>query len=120
MIKKNKLFQQRDHLGGHLKNTCTHVYDVLEEIEKRIDSINLLDNVVVVNQELESINKSVKKLKEWLSIPMDEAYQYSPYKLYDDMKFWEEKYKSSPYVIKNKDLDKIRPSAKDVERFEKN
>ena len=51
---------------------------------------------------------------------MDEAYQYSPYKLYDDMKFWEEKYKSSPYVIKNKDLDKIRPSAQDVERFEKN
>lgn len=120
MIKKNKLFQQRDHLGGHLKNTCTHVYDILEKIEKDIDSINLLDNIVIVNKELESINKSVNKLKKWLEIPMDEAYQYSPYELYDDLKFWDEKYKSSPYVIKNKDLKNIRPNAEDVERFEKN
>ena len=80
MIKKNKLFQQRDHLGGHLKNTCTHVYDVLDKIEDHIDGINLLDNVEIVNKELENINKNVRKLKEWLAIPMDEAYQYSPYK----------------------------------------
>tara|TARA_R100000781_G_C3984803_1_gene94838 strand:- start:51 stop:413 length:363 start_codon:yes stop_codon:yes gene_type:complete len=120
MIKKNKLFQQRAHLGGHLKNTCTHVYDILDEIQGDIDSVDLLDNVTVVNKHLENIKEKVKTLKEWLTIPMDEAYQYSPYKLYDDMKFWEEKYKSSPYVIKNKDLDKIRPSAQDVERFEKN
>jgi len=114
MIKKKHIFEQRDHLGGHLKNTCSHVIDICTRIEDKIDECisknnNTLDCLYDIWSDLED-------LREWMKIPAKESYAYSPMNLYDDEVWWKYRKEDVRYIITKSDADEVSPTASDLRK----
>ena len=114
MLKKKQLFEQRDHLGGHLKNTCTHVLDVIARIEDISARGDFLEDT------LQDIMSELTNLRKWIQIPKYESYEYSPLNKYDNGDWWIEKHLSGKFIVSKEDADEIVPRTDDMEYVVKN
>ena len=116
MIKKKQVFEQRDHLGGHLKNTCTHVLDICtriidkhENLDRDFDTTweNTMGNALLY------IRDEVDQLSKWMQVPKYESYEYSPLNKYDNGDWWIEKHLSGKFIVTKEDADEIMPTTDD-------
>lgn len=113
-MKKEKVEQQRNHLGGHLKNVIVHLDDVnfriMTECEKAWGNRNYSKKDVI-----RAIRGILGHSNRWVQAPKKEVLQFHPLKKYNDEKWWDEKYKTDTQTIDKELLDTIFPNMKDLD-----
>lgn len=114
--KEERLTQQRNHLGGHLKNVIVHLDDVsskiADECEKAWGNRNYSKKDVI-----RAIRGILGYSSRWVNVPKKQALQFHPLDKYEDKEWWEEKYKLDKYVVDSKDLERIYPSKRELDEF---
>tara|TARA_R100000234_G_scaffold30069_4_gene17579 strand:- start:7351 stop:7743 length:393 start_codon:yes stop_codon:yes gene_type:complete len=113
-MKKEILKQQRNHLGGHLKNTMVHLDDInfriLEECKNAWGNRNYSKKDVI-----RAIRGILGQSKRFAQIPKKEVLQFHPLEKYNDENWWKEKYKTDNRIIDEHSFDTIFPSMKDLD-----
>ncbi len=113
-MKKEILKQQRNHLGGHLKNLIVHLgdidYRIEHECQKAWGNRNYSKKDVI-----RAIRGILGHSKRFAQIPKKEVLQFHPLSKYDDEKWWEEKYKTDMKVVDENKLETIFPTMKDLD-----
>ena len=106
--------EQRDHLGAHLKNTVSKVYQISDGIIQLATLSR--SGKLGKGTALKKIIELASNLKRWNDVPANIAYKFSPLGLMDDEKKWEkEKKESSKTILNKKDADeKIYPTLEDI------
>ncbi len=107
------LKQQRNHLGGHLKNTINHLGDlnfrILDECQKSWGNRNYSKKDVI-----RAIRGILGQSSRFSQIPKKEVLQFHPMEKYDDENWWKEKYKTDTRTIDEGVLETIFPNIKDL------
>jgi len=115
MLKQDYL-EQRDHLGAHLKNSVSKVYQITDgilQICKRARTGKLGKG-----KSFKEIEKLALELKFWNDVPANISYKFSPLGVMDKEEEWvKEKDESSKFILSKEDADnKIYPTLKDVKK----
>lgn len=114
IIKRIK--QQRNHLGGHLKNVIVHLDDVhariLDECRKSRRNRNYSKKMLI-----RAIEGIIGYSHRWSSVPKAQALQFHPLEQYEDKDWWEKKINRDEYFISEKKLDEIYPNQKEFSEF---
>lgn len=108
--------EQRDHLGAHLKNTVSKVYQISDgiiELAKLGKSGRLGKGTV-----LKEIIKLASELRHWTDVPANIVYKYSPLGVMDSEDSWnKEKEESKKFLLTRKDADdNIYPTLDDIKK----
>lgn len=115
-MKKEKVEQQMNHLGGHLKNVIVHLDDInfriLTECEKAWGNRNYSKKDVI-----RAIKGILGYSHRWVQAPKKEVLQFHPLEKYNDEKWWDEKYKTDTHTIDKEVLDTIFPNMKDLDNM---
>ena len=113
MLKKDYK-EQRDHLGAHLKNSASKVYQITDGIMR----ISMLARKGKVGKgsAFKEIEKLALELRHWNDVPANISYKFSPLGIMDDKEQWDkEKIESDKFILSKKDADeKIYPTSKDM------
>ena len=113
MLKKDYK-EQRDHLGAHLKNSASKVYQITDGIMR----ISMLARKGKVGKgsAFKEIEKLALELRHWNDVPANISYKFSPLGIMDDKEQWDkEKVESDKFILSKKDADeKIYPTSKDM------
>ena len=113
MLKKDYK-EQRDHLGAHLKNSASKVYQITDGI-MRISTL-ARKGKVGKGSAFKEIEKLALELRHWNDVPANISYKFSPLGVMDDKEQWDkEKIESDKFILSQKDADeKIYPTSKDM------
>ena len=81
MLKKDYK-EQRDHLGAHLKNSASKVYQITDGIMR----ISMLARKGKVGKgsAFKEIEKLALELRHWNDVPANISYKFSPLGIMDD------------------------------------
>lgn len=113
MLKKDYK-DQRDHLGAHLKNSASKVYQVTDGII----SICKVARAGKIGKgtAFKEIQKLALELRSWNDVPANISYKFSPLGVMDKPDEWEsEKSESKKFILSQEDADnKIYPTLVDI------
>ena len=115
MLKKHYK-EQRDHLGAHLKNSASKVYQITDGI---IQTCKLARNSRVgKGSAFKQIEKLALELRGWNDVPANVSYKYSPLGVMDNESEWEkEKLEQNKFILSQADADeKIYPTRNDIKK----
>tara|TARA_Y100000310_G_C20549616_1_gene747357 strand:- start:349 stop:759 length:411 start_codon:yes stop_codon:yes gene_type:complete len=114
LIKRIK--QQRNHLGGHLKNVVVHLDDVhariLDECDRSRVNRNYSKKMLI-----RAIKGIVGYSHRWVEVPKSQALQFHPLNQYDNEDWWERKIEKDKYFITENKLDDIYPNQKEFNEY---
>jgi len=113
MLKKDYQ-DQRDHLGAHLKNSVSKVYQITDGILQICQYAR--KGKLGKGRSFKEIEKLALELRHWNDVPANISYKFSPLGVMDKEKEWEEeKEKSNKFMLSKDDADnKIYPTLKDI------
>ena len=113
MLKKDYQ-DQRDHLGAHLKNSVSKVYQITDGILQICQYAR--KGKLGKGRACKEIEKLALELRHWNDVPANISYKFSPLGVMDKEKEWEEeKEKSNKFMLSKDDADnKIYPTLKDI------
>ena len=113
MLKKDYQ-DQRDHLGAHLKNSVSKVYQITDGILQICQYAK--KGKLGKGRSFKEIEKLALELRHWNDVPANISYKFSPLGVMDKEKEWEEeKEKSDKFMLSKDDADnKIYPTLKDI------
>ena len=115
MLKKHYK-EQRDHLGAHLKNSASKVYQITDGI---IQTCKLARNGRVgKGSAFKQIEKLALELRGWNDVPANVSYKYSPLGVMDSESEWEkEKLEQNKFMLSQAAADeKIYPTRNDIKK----
>jgi len=113
MLKKDYK-EQRDHLGAHLKNSASKVYQVTDGIVSICKMAK--KGKVGKGTAFKEIQKLALELRHWNDVPANISYKFSPLGIMDKPDEWEsEKSDSKKFILSQEDADnKIYPTISDI------
>jgi len=111
----NRLNEQLNHLGGHLKNVIFHIDEIYAKLLVESDDAKRNRNY--------SKKDLIRKIKgivdysiRWIGVPKKQVYQWNPLDLYKNYDWWEEK-KEDRYFVGKEILDSIYPNEKELKEI---
>tara|TARA_R100001443_G_scaffold3461_1_gene10846 strand:+ start:8366 stop:8725 length:360 start_codon:yes stop_codon:yes gene_type:complete len=113
MLKKDYQ-DQRDHLGAHLKNSVSKVYQITDGILQICQYAR--KGKLGKGRSFKEIEKLALELRHWNDVPANISYKFSPLGVMDKEEEWnKEKVKSNKFMLSKDDADnKIYPTIKDI------
>ena len=113
MLKKDYQ-EQRDHLGAHLKNSVSKVYQITDGILQICQYARR--GKLGKGRSFKEIEKLALELRGWNDVPANVSYKFSPLGVMDKDKSWKkEKKEYSKFILSKDDADnKIYPTLKDI------
>ena len=112
MLKKDYK-EQRDHLGAHLKNSASKVYQVTDGIVSICKMAK--KGKVGKGTAFKEIQKLALELRHWNDVPANISYKFSPLGVMDSSIEWGKEKKEQKFILSKKDADnKIYPTLKDI------
>ena len=106
--------EQRDHLGAHLKNSASKVYQITDGIISI--SKHARNGTIGKGKAFKEIEKLALELRHWNDVPANISYKFSPLGVMDRKEEWnKEKESSKKYILSKDDADnKIYPTLNDI------
>tara|TARA_R110000824_G_scaffold218869_5_gene405602 strand:- start:6783 stop:7139 length:357 start_codon:yes stop_codon:yes gene_type:complete len=112
MLKKDYK-DQRDHLGAHLKNTASKVYQITDGISQICHYAR--KGKIGKGRAFKEIEKLALELRNWNDVPANVSYKFSPLGVMDSSIEWGKEKKEQKFILSKKDADnKIYPTLKDI------
>lgn len=115
-MRKKDYQDQRDHLGAHLKNSVSKVYQVTDGI-LQICHYARKGNLGK-GKSFKEIEKLALELRSWNDVPANVSYKFSPLGVMDKEEEWEKektsKKKMKLLLSKNDADNKIYPTINDI------
>jgi len=105
--------EQRDHLGAHLKNTVSKIYQITDGIL----TLTKLAQAKKIGKgtAFKQIAKLTNELKYFTDVPASISYQFSPFDVMDDAEKWEKEKAKSKFILTKENADKeIYPTIDDI------
>ena len=116
MLKKDYQ-EQRDHLGAHLKNSASKVYQVTDGILQICKYAR--NGKLGKGTAFKEIEKLALELRHWNDVPANISYKFSPLGVMDKEEEWkkekEELNKYNFMLSKDNADNEIYPTSKDME-----
>ena len=115
MLKKDYQ-EQRDHLGAHLKNSVSKVYQITDGIIQLCKFAR--SGKIGKGKSFKEIEKLALELRHLNDVPANISYKFSPLGVMDKEKDWmKEKRESEKFILSKKDADnKIYPTLNDIKK----
>ena len=112
---KSDYKEQRDHLGAHLKNCASKVYQITDGI-LRISRL-ARQKRIGKGSAFKEIEKLALELRHWNDVPANISYKFSPLGVMDEKEQWEKEKNGDgkKFLLSKKDADeKIYPTSEDM------
>ena len=111
--------EQRDHLGAHLKNTVSKIYQITDGILALTKLAR--SGKIGKGTAFKQIEKLANELKYFTDVPASVSYQFSPFDVMSDADKWEKEKASSKYILTKENADKeIYPTLDDIKDIKVN
>ena len=115
MLKKHYK-EQRDHLGAHLKNSVSKIYQITDGIIQVTNYAR--KGKIGKGSAFKQIEKLALELKHFNDVPANVSYKFSPMGVFDTEQKWEdEKNTNKKFMLSKDDADnKIYPTSHDIKK----